>query len=257
MFDFIPLNYYTPLYYYVMLLFFISFFLRSRSQELTSPKTISSNRITAVLILVFVILYMGYRPISGAVFGDMGTYATSFKNYQNGAVNFFKKDIVFDFFIATSAAVMTVNTFFLFCTLLYVLPLWFACKKWFGLYSFYAFFGLVISFSFWAYGTNGIRNGLATSFFLFALSRSKLKYKIIWMLLSIGVHKTMFIPSVAFILAFFYSNSKYYFYGWLFSIPLSIISGSFWEGIFASFIADDRVRYLTQGNENNDNFSPL
>ena len=38
-------------------------------------------------------------------------------------------------------------------------------------------------------------------------------------------------------------------------IPLSLVSGGFWEGLFAGFMADERSSYLTDGNINNDSFS--
>jgi hypothetical protein len=198
---------------------------------------------------------MGFRPISGAYFGDMGTYANSFELYQMGEANMFKEDVVFDFFMQVCAKIMSVQFFFVVCTLLYVLPLWFACKKWFKEYAYYAFLALLISFSFWAYGANGIRNGIATSLFLYALSNEKLQYKVALVLVAIGIHKSLIIPAAALGLTYFYKNPKTYFYAWLLCIPLSVVSGGFWESLFSGFMSDDRSGYLTDGNVNDDAFS--
>ncbi|MFA9189953.1 EpsG family protein [Flavobacterium sp. FZUC8N2.13] len=206
-------------------------------------------------LVIFTIFYIGFRPLS-FVFGDMGTYAEIFNKYQLGIDNsYFKEDYLFEFFIRTCAQTMSVEVFFLLCAILYVLPLWVACKKWFKDYAFYAFLALITSFSFWSFGTNGIRNGIATSIFLYALSRDKLSIKILFIIIAFGFHKSIAIPVAALILTYFYSNPKKYFYGWLLCIPLSLVSGGFWEGLFAGFMADERSSYLTDGNINNDSFS--
>ncbi|HJS00828.1 MAG TPA: EpsG family protein [Flavobacterium sp.] len=230
-------------------------FLRSKSSAITHSKTIKFNQILAVLVLVFTIVYMGFRPISGRYFGDMGMYAHSFGRYQMGRPLELTGDVFFNTFMKFCSAIMTVEMFFLVCTLLYVLPLWLACKKWFKEYHFYAFLALVTSFSFWAYGTNGIRNGIATSVFLFAISRDKMLYKVLFLMLAFGVHKSILIPTVALGLTYFYADPKKYFFAWLLCIPVSLVSGSFWEGLFAGLIEDDRTSYLTAGNVNGDNFS--
>jgi hypothetical protein len=255
MLDFIPLHYYTSIYYYFLLVVVFLTYARSRSTDITARKSIDANRSLGFFALIFTIFYIGLRPISGAYFGDMATYAQSFERYQMGEANLFKEDVVFDFFVRFCAKIMSVQLFFVVCILLYVLPLWSACKKWFKEYSFYAFLALLVSFSFWAYGTNGIRNGIATSFFLYALSKDKMHFKVALVVLAIGIHKSMLIPAVALGLTYFYKNPKTYFYAWLLCIPLSLVSGGFWEGLFSGFMTDERASYLTEGNVNDDVFS--
>lgn len=255
MLDFIPLPYYTKIYYYFLLLVVFLTYTRSNSTVITDGKSIAANRSLGIFVLIFTILYIGFRPISGVYFGDMGTYATSFERYQMGEANMFKEDVVFDFFMQVCAKIMSLQLFFVTCVLLYVLPLWFACKKWFKEYSYYAFLALLISFSFWTYGTNGIRNGIATSIFLYAISKERLSYKIAFVLVAVGIHKSMIIPTAALGLTYFYKNPKTFFYAWLLCIPLSLVSGGFWESLFAGFMSDERSSYLTDGNINDDSFS--
>ncbi|HEY6143546.1 MAG TPA: EpsG family protein [Flavobacterium sp.] len=257
MFDFIPLENYTSIYYYVLLIVVLSVFFKSKSVVINSKQNLQSKKNIAVVLLLFSIFYMGLRPISGRYFGDMGTYAQSFERFQmNEKVNF-NGDVFFNVFMKFCSNIMTVHDFFLVCSLLYILPLWFACKKWFKEYSFYAFLILLISFSFWGYGVNGIRNGIATSLFLYGLSRDKLIYKIGVIFITIGVHKSLLIPATALAITYFYKDIKKYFYVWLLCIPISLISGSFWEVLFSSFMEDDRVSYLTEGNVNEDDFSSI
>ncbi len=220
-------------------------YFRSKSGNIKDAKIISVNQTLGYFAAGTTILYMGLRPIS-FVFGDMSTYAISFENYQNGATAIFEQDVVFDVFMKISAQIMSVQTFFFVCSILYVVPLWIACKKWFAAYSSYAFLALLISFSFWAYGTNGIRNGIATSLFLYALSKDKLVFKVMLVALSIGIHKSLVIPAAALTLTYFYKNPKSYFYGWLLCIPLSLVAGGFWESLFAGFMGDERCKLFNR-----------
>src|SRR5690606_6899205 len=128
---------------------------------------------------------------------------------------------------------------------LYIFPLYFVTKRWFKQYWFYAFLMLIGSFSFWAYGTNGIRNGIATSLFLLAISREKKLFQILWLVVAIGVHKTMMLPGLGFVLTWFYNKPKTYFYFWLVVIPLSLAMPGFWESFFGSIVEDDRAVYFT------------
>jgi len=101
------------------------------------------------------------------------------------------------------------------------------------------------SFSFWAYGTNGVRNGIATSFFLFATSRNKRFYQYIWIALSIAFHKTLVLPAVGWILTSFVNRPKLYYYFWFATIPLSLALPGFWENFFGGLVEDDRATYFT------------
>lgn len=244
----VPIAFYTSTYFSTILFIVLFTFFRSTSIPINSSKNLGSIQSIGGFLLVFVTLYMGLRPVSWR-FGDMVVYNYSFEKYQEGFPFIPSNDIVFEYFMYNCAQVMTASMFFLFCTFLYVLPLWAACKKWFAAYNYYAFLALVASFSFWAFGTNGIRNGIATSIFLYALSRDKIVFKVVFILIAIGFHKSVVIPTAALVLTYFYANPKKYFYGWLACIPLSLVSGGFWEGLFAGFMADDRMSYLTGTNE--------
>lgn len=248
MFDFIPLEYYTSYYYYFLLIVVLVVFFRSKVKVISDSRNLKDIQSLGVVLLLITLSYMGLRPISGYYFGDMSTYANDFLRLQQGYINT-STDKGFIFFTQLSAQVMSVQMYFLVCAILYVLPLWAACKKWFKDYSFYAFLAVITSFSFWSYGTNGIRNGIATSIFLYALSREKIVFKILLVFIAMSFHNSIIIPAVALILTYFYANPKKYFYGWLLCIPLSLVSGGFWEGLFAGLMADERVSYLTGANE--------
>lgn len=255
MFDWIPVAYYTPVYYNILAAFVLFTVLHSQLLLIDEQKNKNFTAISGIFLLLFVVLYMGLRPLN-VVFMDMITYDQIFQSIVQGNDVNLKEDPGFDFFIRLSAKIMTVHMFFFVCAVIYVLPLWYLSKRWFATYWFYAFLILVSSFSFWAYGTNGIRSGMATSLFLLALVFNKRKViMVIILLAACSVHRSMLLPALAFGLTFISNDSKKYFLVWLGAIPLSLVLGGFWENLFGSLGFDSRISYLTSGNVNDDSFS--
>lgn len=193
------------------------------------------------VVLTIVLLYIGFRPISGFYFVDMGVYAKTFEEYANGGALATDKDIYFEMFTKFCTSIMNVETYFFTCAALYIFPLYFAAKKVFKEYWFYAFLMLLTTLTFWAYGTNGIRNGIASSIFIFAITRNN-KFVIIGLLfLATSFHKSLLLPTIAYAMTYFYKNTKYIFYFWLLTIPMSIGLGGFWENFFLNIgFADDQ-----------------
>lgn len=246
-FDFIPLEIYTAIYYYTLALVVIINYAKLQKGFVVNS--------TGVILLFFILLYMGFRPISSR-FLDMYTYNAMFESYQYGGSIVVKEDLFFHYFMKFCSGIMTANFFFFTCAFLYTYPLYLVSKKWFAANWYYAFLLLVTSFSFWAYGTNGIRNGIAGSLFLLAISRDKRLWQIALLFIAVNFHKTMLLPTLGFIIAQFYNKPKQMILFWLLCIPLSLAAGGFWESLFASLgFEDDRLSYLTDGNANEDEFS--
>jgi len=253
MFDWVPVEIYARTYHQVIGAMVFVILLESIGSRY---KTGNKFRILGFVTLVFIILYMGSRPISGFYFGDMRTYANIFEDYANGMPITSTVDILFHLFTAFASKTMTVEAYFMVCAFLYVIPLYLVCKKWFGVYWFYGFLFVVGAFSFWAYGTNGIRNGIAGSLFLLGISREKRLWQIAWIVIAINFHKTMILPTGGFILANFYNRPQRVILIWLLCIPFSLVAGGFFEGFFAGLgFDDDRVTYLTEGNVHGDEFA--
>jgi hypothetical protein len=246
MIDFIPVASYASLYYYILLIVVLLAFFHSQVLQIDDRANVSFMRGTGNLLLIFVLFYIGLRPING-VFYDMMTYNRRYENFQRyGALMMDKPtDYFFDLFTLVCSKIMTVEMYFFTCALLYIVPLWSASKKWFGNYSFYGFLTLVISFSFWNFGTNGIRNGIATSLFLLAISQEKRVLQIILILIAINFHKSIALAAFGFVLANIYNKPKYYLLFWLLCIPLSLTFGTIFQTLFSGFMEDDRASYLT------------
>lgn len=232
--------------------------MQSATVALDSGSNLKSKDTLGLALLITLFLYTGTRPVSGRFFGDMRTYAGAFEQYQAGEVVRAGKDVYFEYFMKWSSSVMTLDFFFVLCAGLYLFPLYFACKKLFREYWFYAFLMLAASLSFWSYGVNGIRNGIATSLFLLAITRGKLIWKVGLTIIALLFHKSIMIPAAAYLIATNYKNHKLYFGFWLSAIPMSLILGGFWESFFLSlgFGEEERLAgYLSEGSEMEEQFS--
>ena len=254
----IPLEYYGAFYYYFLLMVVLAVFIQSGAQSIDNSANLKIKRNLGIFLVYFVLIYMGTRPLSGRYFGDMRTYSVRYLGYAAGQELFVGKDIFFDYFMKFCSSIMSVEMFFLICSALYVYPLYLASKKMFEGYWFYCFLMIVISMSFWSYGTNGIRNGIATSFFTYAITRERPLYKYLWMLLAVAFHQSLIIPIIAYFISTKFNKTSLYFKLWLITIPLSIILGSFWEGFFMNlglFETERAEGYLTGGEEFAEQFS--
>jgi len=249
MIDFIPLKDYAYYFYQIICAIFLITYLHTLVLNGHEQRTYNYNRNLSILLLLFTIPYIGLRPISGRYFVDMKTYAQTFEQFKNGMPIKPGGDLGFELFLKISSQTMTVELFFLMCAMIYIIPLFLAAKNWFPNYYFFAFLLLVGSFSFWTYGTNGIRNGMATSLFIYGLSyvrKNHLKMIVI-IALSVMFHKSMTLPALALATTFFLTDTKKYFMFWGLSILLSLVMGGFWVQLFASMgFGDDRLAgYLT------------
>lgn len=242
MFDFIPVAIYSNLFYYFMFFMTIvlSFLFFSKNVDDEDVKSMSNNVGYIILILTF--CYIGARQPS-YLFGDTANYLKAYKLLQNGFLMKIENDYFFNYFMLFCAHIMSARFFFFLVALFYVLPLYFFSKKYCGTYWFFTFFLFAASFSFWPYGVNGIRNGMATSLFILGLvfyDKKWIMYSIF--AISFGIHNSLIIPIAAFITAGIWKNPKVYLYIWLASIPLSLIGGSFWSTFFTSLgLGDSRA----------------
>jgi hypothetical protein len=249
MIDFVPLEYYASYFFQIILAISLITYFHTLVLNGYEQKAYIFARSTSLILLLFLIFYIGLRPISGRYFVDMSTYAQTFQQFKNGMKIKPGGDLGFEIFLQTCSQVMTVEIFFLLCAGIYILPLYIASKHYSKEYYFYIFLLLVSSLSFWTYGTNGIRNGMATSLFVLALSyfeKSKVKMVLLFAV-SVLFHKSMWLPILALIVSLFVKDTRKYFMFWGLSILLSLVMGGFWVQLFASLgFQDDRLSsYLT------------
>jgi hypothetical protein len=233
--------------------------------------TLARNNVVASLLCVGVVLYMGLRPISGYYFGDMGMYAHTFRKIQSGVgIDMLSVrdagtgDAIFMKYVELCSFVMDVHTWFLLDAFIYVGCLYVACKRIFPNDVYIAFLMCITAFSFWSYGINGIRNGMATSILVLAFSfvkEKKMSNIIICLCLcfcAAGTHKAVTLPVLAGCMAYYYNNTRMYLWLWGGCIVLSVLFTGFWENFFANlgFGGDDkRVSGYLTSNANAHQFS--
>ena len=113
-------------------------------------------------------------------------------------------------------------------------------------------FGLS-SFSFFTYGVNGIRNGLACSIVTLAIIwAAKNKNYVaagVVCFLALGIHKSTLLPMAALVAAlFFIKKPKVALMFWLISIPVSLAAGGPISNFFMGLGFDDRAeQYMSDG----------
>lgn len=260
MFDWITVAEYTPKFYNAMLVLTLVVAFHSLSFDIRNKKRLAELGVFGIILMIFVILYMGFRPINGQYFGDMDTYYKIYTQIQNGEKFEEKGDPLFYLIMRICAKVMDVKYYFLVVDILYVVPMYLFSKKFFKRYWFFCFFMLMASFSFWTYGTNGLRNGLATSFFMWGLvyynDNKWLMYT--FFVLGFFIHKSITITLAAFTIAYFLRDKPKVILGsWLAAIPVSLVSGNFWNNFFDNLgiFTDRSEKYLLSDEKTLEQFS--
>lgn len=239
----IPLNLYTPFWHHALLLIvFLTAFTYRKEQRM--------GWFLFLTLVLYTIFYMGMRPISGRYFGDMATYARDFMAYKSSLrLPEPGSEWGFHYFKLITAQFMKVESWILLCAAIYTSgnALAFArCHR--HKAGVALLFGLASMF-FWSFGTNGMRNGLATSILMLAFAFHDRKVVMAALfVLAMGFHNSSLLPIGAFLLTFVLRNSMAYLGIYLLCIFLSVTMGGWWESFFATsgLVEDARFTgYLT------------
>lgn len=243
------MEYYYEVYIQLCLILVVFTLLHTVALKMNSSKNLFYMQFSGFTLLFFLIIYLGQRPISGVFFGDTINYYKAYIGYQYGSpISEDVRDYGWHLFMKGASKFMSVHSFFTICAFLYIFPMYRISKVFFNTYWYYSFLMFIVSFSFYTYGVNGVRNGAAASFFLWGLCYHRKKV-IMFLLffLAIQIHKTLLLPIIAYLITTFYNNPRTFLKGWLVCIPLSLVMGGFWISLFTSLgFGDDRLSgYLT------------
>ena len=250
MIDFISLEYYYDVYIYFCYFLVIANLLHAYTLSINNSKNIKFIRTSGFILLLLIIFYLGLRPITyKGGFGDMAAYNRYFIKYASGGTITTDRDIVFHYYTKFLSYFVSAHGYFLITSALYILPMYLISKIHFKKYWFYAFLMFVTSFSFYPYGTNGVRNGLATSMFLWGLCYPNKKILMgVFITIAVLFHKTLLLPAMAFVLTLFYNVPKTYLKGWIIAIPMSLFFGSIFITLFTILgFGDDRLAGYLSG----------
>ncbi len=174
------------------------------------------------------------------------------KGGDNAAMPFSNSEWLWKAFMHECSQVTDVNTFFTLVDIGYFgLTLW-ACRKLTPNNVLVSFLFCLGAFSYFTYGTNGIRNGLACSVILLMLSfiTGNKREKIIAAALAFvafNIHRSTALPILMSVLTLLsVRNFKTAYCFWILSIFISLVAGNAVTSIFAGLGFDDRMHsYLT------------
>ena len=109
------------------------------------------------------------------------------------------------------------------------------------------FLCMLLNFQFVSYGVNTMRAGLAGSTILMAIAfRKKDLVELSLLAIAILIHKSFALPAMCYLITKHFDKTKWFFYIWLLSIPLSAVGGGFFQTLFSSVLGDEeRASYLT------------
>lgn len=201
-------------------------------------------------ISLFVILFIGFRPLSTA-FTDMQNYVDIFNDQMIYSLKEtpWKNDFVFSISTYILTKYIGIQSVFFIIALIYT----------YGYCKFILFFfkknpiltlSILMSLGFFfAYGVNTIRSGLASSLFLIAvvyLSKRKKFKSIILFFLSIGVHLSFIIPTIVFFISKISPKIKINIIFWFFSVLGSFFFGNILNQYIGNIdIGISRTEYFT------------
>ena len=256
--EFVPYYYYSSVWYIVLLILsWITtlYYVGSNEQKMLRAEG-SHAQVSSFLLLVVSVFFIGLREIARD-FGDTIGYAGYYENISHLTdympynfktewlwtnIQVFTKNVlgmnVHDFFVLVALGYF--GGMFLCSVLLVRKNLWISMM----------FF--LTAFSTYAYGTNGIRNGLACSLILVAMTllamyttdekKQKIFFALVLMLMALAIHRSTMLPSVAALTSlYFIKDTKWGIRFWFASIVVSLVAGPLVEQFFGSLGFDDRM----------------
>jgi len=247
----LPAYLYTPIYHHAMLLVVIACALVYWAGQHQLKSLTLVNQAAMIVVGIVVLLFMGLRPISG-VFLDMVDYARAYDRVQQGAEGSYR-DSVFNMLMHLCSPILPVEGFFLVCALLYIAPLAIAFRRIHRSWAFPVFLASLTAMSFWAYGVNGIRNGMATSVLILAFAfYDRTPVMLSLMATACGLHGSVMLPAVAFLLVRYMRRTEYWLGFWIACVAVSLGAGNVGEmvlGRYNPFAWDERAGGYILGPE--------
>lgn len=245
---------YHPFYIYSLLIITLFYVMKIYNKDEEWIDENSNNVLVLIYIGAFVYL-VGLRPISGYYFVDTAAYANTYNGFINGTRVLDPEDNewVFQWLQYNCSKVMDVHGFFLLVEVLYVIPVLWACWKLIPNHSVLMFIACMGAFSFFSYGVNGIRNGMACSLIIMAMicANRNLLYKIIGILLAFlafNIHRSTALPIICILGSFFVKDTRYIMGFWIASIFISLVAGGTVESFFTGLGFDDRMSEYSSQN---------
>lgn len=245
----LPASLYYPIY--LLIVTFLTFYvMQMYNQRILSNlnRTMTSMQFFALLVCVFLVFFIGMRPLSGKYFVDMANYNEMY-NILWGDRFYFDKEtenFFFDNWFAWMASKMIdFSHVIIIFAAVYFGMMYVACRKLFPNDTFLAFVFCLAAFSTFSYGTNGMKAGMAASTFLVAIAYcDKFWLTIPLALFTYTQHHSMSLVIASYFLVLLVKNPKYYFAGWLISFLIALLHIKYFQIFFAGFTDEHGAGYL-------------
>ncbi len=244
----IPAQYYQTIY--IIITSIISIYCFNRRKFTNYQKDIQiENQIPSILLTIFMIIFIGTRPINGRYFLDMKSTANEWYLWDQGDVYYYQwgyTNKIYDnmrSFMSTHG--MPVELFFFIIATVYFGCIYFSCRRLFPNDTLFSLLVYLAAFSTFSYATNGIKAGAASAIFLIALAFYE-KWRI-WLpiiLVSWGFHHSMIMVVACFILVYIYCHTKNYFIFWVFAFLIAAAHITVFQKLFSGMSNDIGSGYL-------------
>ena len=239
----IPAPLYQSLFLLVVSLF--TFFCFEKYRRAICP--LKENKLPALIYAVIMALFIGFRPVH-AVFADTVGYARYY-DFISGTPFVFDSDVenlIFDNLLHYMASEgYSCSMFFVTIALIFFVTYYIACVKIFPNSSWSAYLVFIGAFLTFASAVNGIKAGAAASLFVCAIAYRENKFLSVPLLaLCWGIHHSMIVCILAYIVVWLYKNTKVYSIIWIFALIIAIAHITFFQSFFANYVNDKSASYL-------------
>ena len=243
---------YTPVAFSIVFYLFAALLVTAVVVDSYTKKqllTISGDKnVYFYLIPLLLTVFIGFRPVGYEGFMDSPMYKDFFRIADTYKISpMTNKDLVFGYFILLTSYITNYRGFFMICTLvsigLAVLLSRSVSKKYWLLF----FICHIASLYYWSYNVFGIRQGMASAIFLYAIFVKNKWWAGLLMLVSFGTHFSLGLPVLGYFLSAFINKvDKRFYWIWCLAIPISYFFGIRIEYFIAENFPDKRAFYFTE-----------
>ena len=213
------------------------------------------------VISFFLAIVIGVRPIT-IHFADTIGYAHVYADSDIVSLKdcLQTKDYIFNILMCLFRRVgLSIHVFFTFISIVYIGFSAWTAQRISKRYAYLIFLCIIGSFSFYSYGVNGIRNGMAVTLVMLALTFVENKKVVALPLLwcATGIHGSSYLPIACMLVSYFYKSTKMYIIIWLASIVFVNIDSHSVESFLLNlgWVEDDRFSRYLVGMDNKQDFT--
>lgn len=232
--------YYQPIYLVLVTLFSIVYY----NKYASSKNAVYDNGSFALFLAVFFSLFIGFRPPFD-VLTDTWGLVEYYQSVANGSFEFTweTENFVFDNLLyGMSAGGFDYSIWLTFMAMIYFIGRYIACKKLFPRNTNVAFLIFLGAFITYSSAVNGFKAGAATTLFVCAIAyKDNLIVSILLLFLAVGMHHSMLVCVLAYIITYFYKKQNVYYYLWIVSLLLAIMHVTYFQNLFGSISPDEKA----------------